>query len=224
MFKKISIFMIALLFVCSIAMATGNNHTPTLSGSVSQLQSFTIGDTANSGMATVLALTHGDAYASVSQSLNIDNTQSTPSNTKPNWNFGQKSISTTGLQTQSADLSQNSSASGSFGIINVNSFLDAVGSQQQLIGFSTDLKQQAQSLGLAAQQVLTRADGSGCGDSANSAQLSQMQTGSNTAGSVLESSTIDALQTSYTGGAANSTTALATSLTAMTNQNQQVFK
>jgi hypothetical protein len=50
-----------------------------------------------------------------------------------------------------------------------------------------------------------------------------MQAGSNAGGSVFEASTIDAKQVSSTGGAANSTTALATSMTASTSQAQNVF-
>lgn len=227
--------MTALLLMSSVAMATGNTCVPTLSGSVSQSQSFSIGDFCSSGIATILTLTHGQAGASVCQSLSIDNIQSspcnaTPCNTKPGnpmpslKNFcSPQTCGVEALQTQSADLEQDSSAIGSCAIINVNSFLDAGGGQQQFIGFSTGTKQQAQSLGLAAQQVLTRSDGAGSGNSTNDAELSQVQSGANAAGSVFESSTIDALQTSSTGGAANSTTALATSLMANTVQNQQVY-
>ena len=114
------------------------------------------------------------------------------------------------------------SAMGQCGIINVQTYLDAAGTQNQLIGFSTSTKYQDQSLGLAAQQVLTRADGAGGGNGANVAFLSQTQGGANAGGSVFESSTIDASQLSNTCGAANSTTALASTMVAATSQIQQV--
>ena len=233
MLRKGFLAMTALLFISSIAMATGGYNPQPLSGSVAQTQSFSIGDICNTGMATVIALTHGDAGACVNQSLNLNNIQSSPCDATPCWDIGGKKCGpclpcgsqcdVEAIQTQCADLDQSSSASGNCGIINVNSFLDAGGNQEQFIGFSTSLKSQAQNLGLAAQQVLTRTDGAGGGGTTNDALVSQMQAGSNAGGSVFEASTIDALQTSNTGGAANSTTALATSMTASTSQAQNVF-
>lgn len=235
MLKKGFLAITALLFVSSIAMATGGGYNPQpLAGSVAQTQSFSIGDICNTGMATVIALTHGDAGACVEQSLNVDNIQSSPCDATPCWDIGGKKqgpcvpscgsqCDVEALQSQCADLNQSSSASGNCGIINVNSFLDACGNQDQFIGFSTSFKSQAQNLGIAAQQVLTRADGAGGGGTTNDAAVSQMQAGSNAGGSVFESSSIDALQTSNTGGAANSTTALATSMMASTSQAQNVF-
>jgi hypothetical protein len=217
-------------------MATGGYYPQPLSGSVAQTQSFSIGDICNTGMATVIALTHGDASACVDQSLNVNNIQSSPCNATPCWDIGKPKGKPCGpclpcgpqcdveaIQTQCADLDQTSGASGNCGIINVNSFLDAGGNQNQFIGFSTSLKSQTQNLGLAAQQVLTRTDGAGGGGTTNDAKVSQMQAGSNAAGSVFEASTIDAKQVSSTGGAANSTTALATSMMASTSQAQNVF-
>jgi hypothetical protein len=176
-------------------------------------------------MATVIALTHGDAGASVDQSLDVDNIQSAPCNATPCWDIGWcgSLCDVEAVQIQNADLDQTSGANGECGIVNVNSFLDAGGTQDQFIGFSTSLKSQAQGLGLAAQQVVTRTDGAGGGGTTNDATVSQMQAGSNAGGSAFEASTIDAYQTSGTGGAANSTTALATSLTATTSQAQNVY-
>ena len=128
-------------------------------------------------MATVIALTHGDARASVSQSLSVGNIQSSPCFATPcgipcgipgrNSCISNPCSGNTcdveALQTQCADLEQDSSAKGSCAIVNVNSFLDAGGAQEQFIGFSTSTKQQVQSLGLAAQQVVTRTDGAGGG-------------------------------------------------------------
>jgi hypothetical protein len=237
MTKKIAIFMTILLMASSVTTAD-----TILPGSVYQQQTFSIGDVASPGMGIVLALTHGDACAGASQDLYIDNIQSspcgaTPCGTFPNIGPGFVSIQRFGpghgscddscdveaVQTQDADLVQDASANGNCGIVNVNTFMDAGGYQDQFVGFSTDPKSQVQTLGLAAQQVLARSDGPGGGDATNEALLDQSQTGSNAAGSAYESSTIDALQTSQTGGGANSTTALATTLMANTTQTQAVY-
>jgi len=221
MLRKGFLAITVLLFVSSAAMAV----IPPLAGSVAQTQSFTIGDAVNTGMATVIALTHGDAVANVCQSLDVDNIQSAPCNATPCWDIGWcgSFCDVEAVQKQNADLHQTSGADGECGIINVNSFLDAGGSQEQFIGFSTSLKSQAQGLGVAAQQVVTRTDGAGGGGTTNDASVSQMQAGSNAGGSAFEASSIDAFQVSGTGGAANSTTALATSLTATTSQAQNVY-
>ena len=235
MTKKIAIFMTILLMASSVTMA--NSILP---GSVYQQQTFSVGDMAGPGMGIVLALTHGDACASAAQDLYIDNIQSSPCGATPcgkGSSFGpgflsiqrsrpgscHESCDVEAAQTQDADLVQDASAHGNCGIINVNTFMDAGGYQDQFIGFSTDPKSQVQTLGLAAQQVLARSDGAGGGEATNDAELSQAQAGSNAAGSAYESSTIDALQTSETNGAANSTTALATTLMANTTQTQNVY-
>jgi hypothetical protein len=221
MLKKIAIFMTVLLMASSVTLAD-----PILPGSVQQVQNFTVGDMVNPGMGIVLTVTHGDAGASAIQSLDIDNVQSSPCLATPCWNwpcgFG-NSCDVEAAQAQNAELNQDATAGGKCGIITVDSFLDAVGEQEQFIGFSTAPKSQIQGLGLASQQVLTRSDGSGGADSTNDALLEQNQAGSNAAGSVFECSTIDAHQANYTAGAANSTTALATSLVATTSQAQQVY-
>lgn len=238
MTKKIAIFMTILLMASSVTMA--NTILP---GSVYQQQTFNVGDIISPGMGIVLTLTHGDACASAAQDLYIENIQSSPCKATPCGKgpiFGpgfvssfrsghggpgscQESCDVEAAQTQDADLVQDASANGKCGIINVNTFMDAGGYQDQFIGFSTDPKSQVQTLGLAAQQVLARSAGAGGGEATNDAELSQAQAGSNAAGSAYESSTIDALQTSETGGAANSTTALATTLMAHTTQTQNVY-
>ena len=236
MTKKIAIFMTILLMASSVTTAD-----TILPGSVYQQQTFSIGDIASPGMGIVLALTHGDACASATQDLYIDNLQSSPcgvnpcgkpscfgpgfvSNLRSSHGHGcQESCDVEAAQTQDADLVQDASAKGNCGIINVNTFMDAGGYQDQFIGFSTDPKSQVQTLGLAAQQVLARSDGPGGGEATNDAVLDQSQAGSNAAGSAYESSTIEALQTSKTGGGANSTTALATTLMANTTQTQNVY-
>ena len=218
MFKKVFVFVASLLLITSATMATNP-----LAGSVTQVQSFNIGDICNSGMASVVALTHGDTGGTVDQSLNVTNIQSSPCMATPCINFGCfNQCGVEAAQSQIADLDQSASACGQCAIVNVQTYLDSLGSQNQFIGASTATKQQAQTLGLAAQQVLTRADGAGGGSGTNDACLSQTQAGSNAGGSVFESSVIDASQVSSTGGAANSTTALAASMQAMTNQVQQV--
>ena len=218
MSKKVFVFVATLLFVTSVTLATNP-----LAGSVTQVQSFNIGDAMNNGIASVVALTHGDTGGSVVQSLNVANVQSSPCIANPCFDLGYfNSCGVDAVESQTANLDQAASAMGECGIINVQTYLDAAGSQNQFIGFSTSTKTQSQSLGLAAQQVLTRADGSGGGVGANDALLSQTQAGSNAGGSVFESSIIDACQVSNAGGAANSTAALASTMIATTSQVQQV--
>jgi hypothetical protein len=218
MSKKVFIFVAALLLVTSVSMADNP-----LAGTVTQMQGFNIGDSMNNGMASVVALTHGDTCGSVIQSLNVSNMQSSPCIANPCFDLGFfNSCGVDAVESQVADLSQSATATGQCGILNVQTYLDAAGSQNQIIGFSTSPKGQQQTLGLAAQQVVTRADGAGSGVGTNSALLSQTQAGSNAGGSVFESSLIDACQLSNTGGAANSTTALASTLVATTTQAQQV--
>lgn len=221
MLKKIAIFMTVLLMASPATLADTVGILP---GSVHQVQTFSVGDITNTGMGIVLTLTHGDAGAGADQDLYIDNIQSSPCMATPCWDcLSFNNCEAEAVQTQDADLEQDASACGQCGIINVNTFLDAGGEQEQFIGFSTDTKSQVQCLGVASQQVLARSDGAGSGDSTNDATVSQTQAGSNAAGSVFEASTIDAYQSSGTGGAANSTTALATSLIATTTQAQQVY-
>jgi hypothetical protein len=188
---------------------------------VTQIQSFGIGDICNNGMASVVALTHGDTGGTVSQSLGVTNIQSSPCFATPCFNFGNPCV-VEAKQTQNADLDQKASADGKCAIVNVQTYLDAGGQQNQFIGSSTSPKVQAQTLGLAAQQVLTRADGAGGGVAKNDADLAQTQAGSNAGGSVFESSVIDAFQVSCAGGAANSTAALAATMVATTQQQQSV--
>lgn len=218
MFKKVFVFIAAPLLVTSVSLA----ENP-LAGSVTQIQTFNIGDICNNGMASVVALTHGDAAGSVVQSLNVANIQSSPCMATPCINFGCfNSCGVEAVETQTANLDQSASALGSCGIINVQTYMDAGGSQNQFIGFATSTKQQTQTLGLAAQEVVTRASGAGGGTAVNDATLAQTQAGSNAGGSVFESSVIDATQVSNAGGAANSTVALASTLIATTAQAQQV--
>ena len=155
--------------------------------------------------------------------MNVSNIQSSPCLANPCFDLGCfNSCGVDAVETQTANLDQSASAIGECGIINVQTYLDAAGAQNQFIGFSTSTKTQGQQLGLAAQQVVTRADGDGGGIGANDALLAQTQAGSNAGGSVFESSLIDACQVSSAGGAANSTAALASTLIATTSQAQQV--
>jgi hypothetical protein len=223
MLKKIAFFITVLLVTSSMATSVTMADT-ILPGSVHQIQTFSVGELGNTGMGIVLTLTHGDAHADAVQSLNIDNVQKSPCSATPccDCRFF-SSCDVEAAQTQTANLDQIAEACGKCGIIVVDSFLDAVGEQEQLIGFSTDAKSQAQGLGVAAQQIVTRTDGPGGADSTNIAVLDQEQAGSNAAGSVKESSMIDAYQTNNVGGGANSTVSLATSLIATTTQAQMVY-
>ncbi len=221
MSKKVFVFVATMLLVTSVTMAT--NVLP-LSGSVTQQQSFGIGDTLNNGMASVVALTHGSQGGAVFQALGVSNIQSSPCFATPCFDFGcfSNPCDVEASQTQNADLDQTATANGACAIVNVQTYLDAGGQQNQFIGMSTSPKQQIQSLGVAAQQVLTRADGSGGGIATNDASMAQTQAGANAGGSVFETSVIDAFQISNANGAANSTAALAATLIATTSQMQNV--
>ena len=221
MLKKIAVFMMALLVISSVASATGS----TLAGSILQTQAFSVtGIGTGAGMATVLNLVHGDAMASSIQCLDIDNVQSAPGSIMPSLNSCFFNIcGATAFEAQNADLHQTAIADGTCGIISISAYLDAVGAQTQGIGSATDIKYQAQSLGVAADQVLLRSSGSGGGVATNSADLNQVQAGANAAGSVMESSSIGAFQVGVTGGSANSTVTMANTMTAVTTQAQQVY-
>jgi len=219
MFKKIAVVLTAVLMVTSVASATD-----VLAGSILQTQAFSVGNAAQTGMASVVNLVHGDAMASSIQGLNIDNVQCAPGSVMPRIESCLFSLCTaTAFESQNADLHQSAVANGSCGIISISTYLDAAGAQTQGIGNATDPKAQAQSLGVAADQVLLRSSGEGGGVATNSADLCQAQAGLNKAGSVLETSAIDACQVGITGGAANSTVTMANTMIANTTQAQQVY-
>ncbi len=223
MLKKIALFTMAILMVTSIASAT--DPTSTLAGSILQTQAFTVtGIGTGAGMATVLNLVHGDAMASSIQCLTIDNVQSAPGSVMPCLSSCFFNIcGATAFEAQDAELNQTAVADGSCGIISISAYLDAAGAQTQGIGNATDVKYQAQSLGVAADQVLLRSSGSGGGVATNIADVDQVQAGANAAGSVMEASSIEAFQVGVTGGQANSTVTMANTMTAATTQAQQVF-
>ena len=219
MFKKIAVVLTAVLMVTSVASATD-----VLAGSILQTQAFTVGNIAQTGMATVLNLVHGDAMASSIQALDIDNVQSAPGSIMPRLDTCFFNVcAATAFEAQNADLNQTANATGSCGIISISAYLDAAGTQTQGIGNATDPKVQGQSLGVAADQVLLRSSGEGGGIATNSADLCQVQAGANSAGSVLETSAIDACQVGITGGAANSTVTMANTMIANTTQAQSVY-
>lgn len=221
-----------LLLVSSANAAVGNDLLP---GSLWQFQSFTVGDVANPGMVSILTLTHGDVDAFAKQTVNVDNTNSAPAASQggngvllPSYpgHIGCPSddgCDTTGQQTQTGDIKQWSKANGNCGVVNVQSFLGADGTQDQVIGFSTSGAWQTQTLGVGATQALTRQDGAGRGLAVNSANLEQGQTGENAAGTYGESSTLNVRQTAGVTGKALSHGSVVTDLVAQTGQQQIVY-
>lgn len=235
MCTRISVAVAVVLLVCSVVGAQ-----TVLPGSVWQYQDFAVGNLMNPGMSSILNLVHGDGSAHVLQTMDVENVHASPqymnpcSPCGPCGSIGIISVGTPvqicgadcltmAGQCQTAGLYQEGAADGACAIIGVNAFLDAGGAQEQTIGASTQPKSQGQSLGMAADQVLFRSDGAGGGWANNQANLFQVQTGKNSAGSVRESSTIDTWQTSAVNGAANSTATLATSMNACTTQAQVVY-
>ncbi len=219
MLSRLLLSVAVILFVCSGAFA---QPPSILAGSVFQYQNFAVGDLLCPGISSSVNLVHGDGGGTSLQWLNINNEHSVPACYGPIC-LPCPSCDTAASQWQDAYLKQYSHAAGKCAIVSVNAFLDAGGIQEQTIGAATTPKTQAQSMGMAADQVLLRSDGAGGGSSVNYADLYQKQAGVNAAGSMLETSTIEGSQDASLGGAALSTVTLANSMTASTMQAQVVY-
>jgi hypothetical protein len=235
MLRRVSLAIATILFLSSGAFAMCNDI---LAGSIEQGQNFTIGDVMNPGLSSSVNLVHGDAFGVSTQHVSVENIN----NAGKSCHFGPCHSGPCGpgpgirghqcctvgcapsaCQLQEADVFQKVKAEGDCGVISVNGFVDAQGNQNQFIGSGTEMKNQYQGLGLAADQVLFRADGSGFGEALHTADLSQNQIGTNAAGVVSEASTIEACQKGFVKGAPNSTATLTNSLTVDTMQWQTVY-
>ncbi len=222
MITRVTLAVAVVLMVSSGALADD-----VLPGSIWQEQAFSVGNTTNPGISSLLNLVHGDSDADMFQYVGIDNEHFAPTNQWtggfPGWGWCGDNCDTRGWQDQEAYLEQDVEAEGQCGIISVNSFLDAAGAQEQTVGASTMPKAQVQSLGVAADQVLMRSDGGGRGEADNYAWLDQAQEGANAAGSMSEASTVEAGQYGDVSGAPNSTVSLVGGLNATTAQGQVVY-
>ena len=213
-----------------LIVTTGAYADSLLAGSIWQQQSFSVGNTTNPGMSSLLNLVHGDQDAWMGQFIDIDNEHSAPAMGpiyvvgSPFTGWGNCSdCLTQGSQFQHGDLDQIVEAEGDCGVISVNAFLDAAGGQEQTIGASVSPKMQVQTLGVAADQVLMRSDGEGYGEAKNGAWLEQGQRGGNAGGSVSEYSFIEADQIGQVDGEAGSTASLVGGLNVATTQSQVVY-
>jgi hypothetical protein len=232
MLRRVSLAIATILFLSSGAFA---GYGDILAGSIDQYQGFTIGDTMCSGLSTSLNLVHGDIYGSSLQHVWVENTNvaGTPcghgscSHGIDRHQCGDQCGSTgcapAADQSQIADICQEAEARGCCGVISVNEFLDASGTQSQFIGSGTEMKDQFQTVGLTADQILFRSDGAGSGEATHHVWLNEEQNGVNSAGAVHETSTVDACQESSVNGAANSTATLVNSLTVDTLQWQTTY-
>ncbi len=232
MLRRVSLAIAAILFLSSGAFA---DYSDILAGSIDQYQEFIVGDIMNSGLSTSLNLVHGDVFGSSLQHVWVENTHvaGTPCGPcSPGINYHRcgttDQCGTTGCapaadQTQIADICQEAEAQGCCGVISVNEFLDAGGTQSQFIGSGTGMKDQFQTVGLSADQILFRSDGAGSGVAMHNVWLNGDQNGANSAGSVHESSTVNACQEGSVNGAANSTATLINSLTVDTVQWQTTY-
>jgi hypothetical protein len=226
MLRRVSLAIAAILFVSSGAFANCNDI---LAGSIDQYQEFTVGDIMNPGISTSLNLVHGDVFGSSLQHVWIENTHVAGKPCGPcrpgirRHQCGITGCAPAADQTQIADLCQEAEVQGCCGVISVNEFLDAYGTQSQFIGSGVGMKNQYQTVGLTADQVLFRSDGAGSGDAMHHVWLNGNQNGVNSAGSVHESSTVDACQEASVSGDANSTATLVNSLTVDTLQWQTTY-
>jgi len=228
MSKKI-IFSVAVVLLLSTGTSAMIIVINPPTGSVLQNQLFSIGDVGtNAGLSSIVSLSHGGSSASSSHEVAIynKNVAGLPGGLPIGIGLGIgcfDGCSTVGVQVQEVGIEQNVGAGGSCAIVSASAFLDAGGNQEQFIGSSTSTKMQGQTLGLAAQEVVFRSDGGGGGHATNDATLEQTQVGVNSAGKVIESSTIELLQESCVGGAPTSTATAASSAVVTTSQNQTVF-
>jgi hypothetical protein len=215
-----------------LIVTTGAYADSLLAGSIWQQQTFSVGNTTNPGMSSLLNLVHGDQNAEMMQFVDVENVHAAPMSSGWVWTVGTPmgdwrncgdSCTTRANQYQVGDMDQIVTANGDCGVISVNAFLDAAGGQEQTIGASVSPKMQMQTLGVAADQVLMRSDGAGSGEAYNGAEIYQDQDGSNAAGSVFESSYIEADQMGEVDGQAGSTASLVGGLNATTSQAQVVY-
>lgn len=223
MLKKVLLSVAVILFVSAVALA--DIPTGAAAGSIYQYQNFVVGDLLHpsvSGISSILTVSHGDDAFSL-QSLNVSNEQSVP------WWFGSfggpfmDPCPTLGNQWQCADLLVKTEAEADCGIITVSGFLSGMGIQDQFIGYSDDPKWQAQTLGLAADQLLL-GSGNAEGTAINDVDdMSQGQAGINGAGSISEDSLMNAFQLASVEGKPNTTVSAVNSMLATTTQNQIVF-
>jgi len=213
-----------------LIVTTGAYADSLLAGSIWQQQQFSVGNTINPGMSSLLNLVHGDQDAWMGQFVDVHNEHAAPVGLSimpvavgsfpcQDWD----SCLTKATQWQDGDLDQTVEADGKCGVISVNAFLDAAGAQEQTIGASVSPMMQVQTLGVAADQVLMRSDGAGSGEAKNNAAVAQDQFGANAGGSVDEYSYIDADQIGKVDGKAGSTASLVGGLNVTTGQSQVVY-
>jgi hypothetical protein len=234
MFKKLSLSVAIVLFVCAGAFATILLPVPSnpLVGSIQQFQNFSILDTGgNAGLGSSILLNHGTSDASIYQGVSIYNEHNAPESQGPHISLfdflsgghNHDNCTVEASQVQDVDIDQIGSASGNCGVISVMAFLDAGGEQAQFIGNSVQTKVQAQTSGLEGDQVLLRSDGGGQGESKQFTDIDQYQFGQNAAGSIAESSLLDADQTAKVSGQPTSTANLMNHMKVTTSQGQVVY-
>ncbi len=225
MLKKVLLLVAVVLFVSTSAFAHIFTAVPPV-GSIHQEQGFFVADPLNpfnAGLSSIANLYHGASTSSVGQVVTITNTHSASSPAYCPMGPCTLCCTDTGTQTQTGLLVQSAVATGSCSVMTVSAFLDAYGSQDQYVGSAVGMKDQAQGLGVVAQQAILESDGAGTGISTNTAALAQTQVGSNAAGAATEASGIGLSQISTVTGAATSSPSTLSSAIVNTTQCQTVF-
>lgn len=227
MCRIVSLAIAVILIVSAGVLARGS-----LVGSIDQYQEFAVGDITTPGMVASVNVLQGDPYGYSYQELSVENKQDATASMPRYYRHGghhghrghrghrgrpRPSSSSSAEQEQKAEITQEAEAIGS-GVISVNAFLDSYGTQYQSIGAGVGMKEQMQTLGLAADQFLFRSDGRGSGEAIHVVRLNEEQTGSNAAGTVNETSEINAYQRGFVSGDPTSTTMLTNSMTVDTVQ------
>lgn len=196
MFRRFVLSLAIVLLVCPGVFA----------GPIMQYQDFT------ANLNEAIDLIHGHSIGNSFKSVLVTNNQSA---TAP--------CPTTACQSQFAMLNQMASGVSNSAIIGIAANLSATGFQDQFIGQSVAPKVQIQGLGLVGIQGILKSDGQGSANVHHQAILRQSQTGTNSAGTMNESTTILAMQDSDIIGQPGATGIVLSTMSVTTTQTQTTF-
>jgi hypothetical protein len=157
------------------------------------------------GLTNAIDLLHGTQQAGSLQNLVVHNEQSADG---------------TAVESLFASLGEVGNAQGNCALLGVDQLVNITGVQGQNVGDCLDPKSQLQTLGVAAGQMLARADGEGGADALHTIVLTAGQSADNAAGNLTENQTIMGMQTPTVAGAAGSTSAVRGVMNVMTAQSQ----
>jgi hypothetical protein len=193
----------AVVLVSTVAVA--DVPAQSLSG-ISQTQSFL------SGLANNVTLVQCETQANSANSLLLNNKQCAIGG-----------CDTSADQFQVGVFTQAANGSGVCSSLGIVQQVAAAGQQLQAITGGVGAKGQQQGLTLSAGEAITKQNGAGTGDAAQTVALSQGQNGANCAGTVGQSSAVVSTQAAFVNGiptaigAAGSTTQVTTTQTQLVN-------